>query len=62
MENKINYLKKERLVTKEFTQIPVINYDETYSPTVYMSTVCTILSEAVNVGLSFLHMELVTAF
>ena len=53
---------KARLVAKRFTQIQGIDYEDTFSPTLHMSTFRMILSQAVQLGLHLVHMDVVTVF
>ena len=53
---------KARLVTKGFTQKYGIDFDETFALTLKISTFQMILSQSVTLGLSLVHMDVVTAF
>ena len=53
---------KARLVAKGFTQKYGVDFDETFAPTLKMSTFRMILSQSVTLGLSLVHMDVVTAF
>lgn len=53
---------KSRVVAKGFTQVEGIDYQETFSPTLKMSTFRLLLSQSVRLGLTLTHMDVVTAF
>ena len=53
---------KARLVAKGFTQKYGIDFDETFAPTLKMSTFWMILSQSVTLGLSLVIMDVVTTF
>jgi len=53
---------KSRVVAKGFTQIEGVDYQETFSPTLKMSTFRMLLSQTVRLGLNLTHLDVVTAF
>jgi len=53
---------KARLVARGFAQVPGVDYEDTFSPTLRMSTFRMLLSQSVQLGLDLIHMDVVTAF
>ena len=53
---------KAQLVTKGYTQKYGEDYDETFSPVVWYSSICTMLAFAVQNGMIIHQMNVVTAF
>ena len=49
-------------MTKGFTQIEGVNYQETFWPTLKMPTFWMLLSQTVRLGLNLTHLDVVTAF
>ena len=53
---------KDRLVVWGFTQVLGVDYEDTFSPMLRMSTFRMLLSQSVQLGLDLIHMDVVTAF
>ena len=53
---------KARFVARGFTQTPGLDYHETYSPTVRLSTLRTVLACGVRQGIKFRQMDIKTAY
>ena len=61
MEGKVTTY-KARFVARGFTQTPGLDYYETYSPTVRLSTLRTVLACGVKQGIKFWQMDIKTAY
>lgn len=59
-DNSVRY--RARLVAKGFTQIPGIDYDETFSPVVRHSTLRLLFALSVQLDLNVTHLDVKTAF